>query len=83
MRSSAPTSAREALAAGYVVAMPVERSGADEFEYGDEFREHIAAFDPTFSKVLVATTRTPTIRVRSRGAQTASQAQTASGPGNP
>jgi myo-inositol catabolism protein IolC len=47
--------AREALAAGYVVAMPVERSGADEFEfeYGDAFGEHIAAFEPTLAKVLV------------------------------
>jgi myo-inositol catabolism protein IolC len=35
--------------------MPVERSGSDtfEFEYGDAFGEHIAAFDPTLSKVLV------------------------------
>jgi 5-dehydro-2-deoxygluconokinase len=35
--------------------MPVEKSGQDEFdfEYGDEFPEHIDRFDPDFSKVLV------------------------------
>jgi 5-dehydro-2-deoxygluconokinase len=35
--------------------MPVEKSGQDEFdfEYGDEFPEHIDKFDPDFSKVLV------------------------------
>jgi 5-dehydro-2-deoxygluconokinase len=35
--------------------MPVERSGQDEFqfEYGDDFGQHIEAFDPTFAKVLV------------------------------
>jgi myo-inositol catabolism protein IolC len=40
---------------GYVLAMPVEKSGQDEFdfEYGDQFVEHIESFDPTFSKVLV------------------------------
>ena len=37
------------------LAMPVEKSGQDEFdfEYGDEFGEHIESFDPDFSKVLV------------------------------
>jgi 5-dehydro-2-deoxygluconokinase len=47
--------ARAARAAGYVLAMPVERSGQDEFdfEYGDDFGRHIEAFDPTFAKVLV------------------------------
>ena len=37
------------------LAMPVERSGQDEFEfqYGTEFGEHIESFDPTFVKVLV------------------------------
>ncbi len=37
------------------LAMPVERSGQDEFdfEYGDDFGAHIEAFDPTFAKVLV------------------------------
>jgi myo-inositol catabolism protein IolC len=40
---------------GVVLAMPVEKSGQDEFdfEYGDAFGEHIAAFDPTYAKVLV------------------------------
>src|SRR5436190_6236829 len=35
--------------------MPVEKSGQNEFdfEYGDEFGEHIEKFDPHFSKVLV------------------------------
>ncbi len=35
--------------------MPVERSGQDEFqfEYGENYAEHIEAFDPTFAKVLV------------------------------
>jgi len=47
--------ARKAKQAGYLLAMPVERSGQDEFqfEYGDDFAEHIEAFDPDFSKVLV------------------------------
>ena len=35
--------------------MPVEKSGQDEFdfEYGEQFGEHIEKFDPAFSKVLV------------------------------
>ena len=35
--------------------MPVEKSGQDEFDfqYGDDFGEHIEQFDPHFSKVLV------------------------------
>ncbi len=47
--------ARTAKSEGYVLAMPVEKSGQDEFdfEYGEDFGEHITAFDPTFSKVLV------------------------------
>jgi myo-inositol catabolism protein IolC len=47
--------AREARELGVVLAMPVEKSGQNEFdfEYGEEFGEHIAAFDPSFSKVLV------------------------------
>jgi myo-inositol catabolism protein IolC len=47
--------AREARRAGYVFAMPVEKSGQDEFdfEFGDEFGKHIEEFDPTFTKVLV------------------------------
>src|SRR3954471_8059599 len=47
--------AREAKAGGYTLAMPVEKSGQDEFdfEYGDRFGEKIEEFDPSFSKVLV------------------------------
>src|ERR1700756_4628894 len=44
-----------AKAQGLKLAMPVEKSGQDEFdfEYGDDFGEHILKFDPDFSKVLV------------------------------
>jgi myo-inositol catabolism protein IolC len=47
--------ARRALELGVPLAMPVERSGQDEFDfqYGAQFTEHIEAFDPTFVKVLV------------------------------
>jgi 5-dehydro-2-deoxygluconokinase len=47
--------ARKAQANGWILAMPVERSGLDyfDFEYGDDFGDHIEAFDPTFSKILV------------------------------
>jgi 5-dehydro-2-deoxygluconokinase len=47
--------ARDAVASGYVLAMPAEKSGQDEFdfEYGDQFGDHIEAFDPSFCKVLV------------------------------
>ena len=47
--------AQEAKASGLTFAMPVEKSGQDEFdyEYGEEFGTHIEAFDPSFSKVLV------------------------------
>src|SRR5438477_2292559 len=40
---------------GVKLAMPVEKSGQDEFDfqYGDDFGEHILEFDPDFSKVLV------------------------------
>ncbi len=40
---------------GLVLAMPVEKSGQDEFdfEYEDDFGAHIARFDPDFAKVLV------------------------------
>ena len=45
----------EAKERGLLLAMPVEKSGQNEFdfEYGDEFGEHIERFDPHFSKVLV------------------------------
>jgi myo-inositol catabolism protein IolC len=47
--------AREAKEQGFQFAMPVEKSGQPvfDFEYGDDFGEHIEDFDPTFSKVLV------------------------------
>jgi myo-inositol catabolism protein IolC len=47
--------ARKAKADGVGFAMPVEKSGQDEFdfEYGESFGDHIEDFDPTFSKVLV------------------------------
>jgi myo-inositol catabolism protein IolC len=46
---------QEAKQRGFVLAMPVEKSGQDEFdfEYDDEFGAHIEKFDPDFAKVLV------------------------------
>src|SRR5215208_1990995 len=40
---------------GLPLAMPVEKSGQNEFDfqYGDDFGAHIERFDPDFSKVLV------------------------------
>ena len=50
--SNIPERAREH---GLKLAMPVEKSGQEEFdfEYGDNFAAHIEQFDPDFSKVLV------------------------------
>ena len=47
--------ARDARKRGIMLAMPVEKSGQDEFDfqYGNEFDAHILDFSPTFSKVLV------------------------------
>jgi myo-inositol catabolism protein IolC len=47
--------ARDARSKRIMVAMPVEKSGQDEFDfqYGEDFGRHILDFDPTFSKVLV------------------------------
>jgi myo-inositol catabolism protein IolC len=47
--------ARRAKADGFVVAMPIEKSGTELFqlEYGDQYPEHVSAFDPDFCKVLV------------------------------
>lgn len=47
--------ARKAKAEGIRLAMPVEKSGQDEFdfEYGEDFGAHIEEFDPHFTKVLV------------------------------
>ena len=46
---------RDAAANGFATACPAEKSGQEEFdfEYGDDFAEHIEAFHPTFCKVLV------------------------------
>jgi myo-inositol catabolism protein IolC len=46
---------RDATREGYSTSCPAEKSGQDEFdfEYGDNFAEHIEAFCPTFCKVLV------------------------------
>jgi len=46
---------KDARALGYATACPAEKSGQDEFdfEYGEDFAEHIEAMHPTFSKVLV------------------------------
>lgn len=45
----------EARAAGLTLAMPVERSGQNmfDFQYGEDFPKHIESFDPDFTKVLV------------------------------
>jgi 5-dehydro-2-deoxygluconokinase len=46
---------RQASEHGLKLAMPVEKSGQDsfDFEYGEEFAEHILTYAPDFSKVLV------------------------------
>ena len=46
---------RDAEADGFFTCCPAEKSGQDEFdfEYGDQFREHIESFHPDFCKVLV------------------------------
>jgi myo-inositol catabolism protein IolC len=46
---------RDAKGKGLKLAMPVEKSGQDEFDfqYGDDFGGHIEQFDPDFTKVLV------------------------------
>jgi len=46
---------RDAAAQGYTIACPAEKSGQEEFdfEYGEDFAQHIEAFHPTFCKVLV------------------------------
>ncbi len=50
--SDIPSRARDA---GLKLAMPVEKSGQNEFDfdYGDDFPAHIEKFNPDFSKVLV------------------------------
>ena len=46
---------RDAKKYGFTFAMPVEKSGQEEFdfEYGEDYAKHIEEFDPTFVKVLV------------------------------
>jgi 5-dehydro-2-deoxygluconokinase len=46
---------RDARTQGFITACPAEKSGQNEFdfEYGEEFAQHIEAFRPTFCKVLV------------------------------
>jgi myo-inositol catabolism protein IolC len=46
---------RDARAQGFITCAPAEKSGQEEFavEYGDRWQDHIAAFAPTFVKVLV------------------------------
>jgi myo-inositol catabolism protein IolC len=46
---------RDATTQGYATACPAEKSGQEEFdfEYSEDFAEHIEAFNPTFCKVLV------------------------------
>ena len=50
--SDIPERAKEG---GLKLAMPAEKSGQNEFDfqYGDEFGDHIEKFDLDFSKVLV------------------------------
>ncbi|HEX4837424.1 MAG TPA: DUF2090 domain-containing protein [Solirubrobacteraceae bacterium] len=45
----------EARTQGLKLAMPAERSGQNmfDFQYGEQFGEHIERFDPDFTKVLV------------------------------
>lgn len=40
---------------GFITILTVEKSGEQEFEfqYGDNFKEHIEKFKPTFTKVLI------------------------------
>lgn len=46
---------REAKTCGYIFAMPVEKSGQEEFDfqYGGDYKTHIESFEPTYTKVLV------------------------------
>ncbi len=46
---------RQAKKDALMFAMPVEKSGQNEFDfdYGEDFAKHIEEFDPTFVKVLV------------------------------
>jgi 5-dehydro-2-deoxygluconokinase len=50
--SDVPSRARDA---GLRLAMPVEKSGQNEFDfqYGDDFAAHLESYNPDFAKVLV------------------------------
>jgi len=50
--STVPAETRER---GLKLAMPAERSGQNmfDFQYGEEFGDHISSFNPDFTKVLV------------------------------
>ena len=45
----------EAKAAGITTMLTLEKSGQDEFdfEYGEDFGEHVLKFNPTFTKALI------------------------------
>jgi myo-inositol catabolism protein IolC len=47
--------ARRAKTDGLVLVMPIEKSGTNlfELEYGEDYPEHLAAYNPDFFKVLV------------------------------
>jgi 5-dehydro-2-deoxygluconokinase len=62
---------RDATRQGYNTACPAEKSGQSEFdfEYGEDFGKHIAAFNPAFCKVLV--------RYNPQGNKSMNQRQTA------
>ncbi len=61
---------KDAVANGYSVSCPVEKSGQKEFdfEYGAEYAKHIESVNPTFVKVLV--------RYNPEGDRTMNQRQT-------
>jgi myo-inositol catabolism protein IolC len=44
---------RDAASKGYLTVVSVEKSGQEEFAYGEDFAQHVEAFHPTFAKVLV------------------------------
>jgi myo-inositol catabolism protein IolC len=53
---------RDAASKGYITATSVEKSGQEEFEfaYGEDFAQHIEAFDPTLSSISIISTIIPT-----------------------
>ena len=56
--SSGPTSPATQTALGFGLAMPVEKSGQEEFDfqYDEDFGAHIDSFEPNFSRYWSATT---------------------------